>query len=157
MSKISSWGKTSAKLLKLSKFGTSITISQLSSKPVRKKFAFISEGMSEEKLHVCGECQKDFNKLHKLKAHMSSHLFKCAKCEKMFFKQIYLRRHVEIHKGNVFQCDQCDFRTSMKIYLQRHSEIHKESVFHCPLCDFQTTRSIYLTRHHYTHTKEKNI
>ena len=70
--------------------------------------------MSEEKLHVCGECQKDFKKLHKLKAHMSSHLFKCAKCEKMFYKRIYLKRHGEIHKGNVFQCDQCDFKTLMK-------------------------------------------
>ncbi|XP_056310093.1 zinc finger protein 382-like [Danio aesculapii] len=96
--------------------------------------------VSEEKRFECVFCQRTFNKLTYLKAHMRTHSgekpFVCTVCGKRFAQKTYLRIHQRTHSGErPYSCMECGKSFAQKSSLNVHLRSHTgEKPYSCSEC-----------------------
>ncbi len=94
----------------------------------------------EEKRFECVFCQRSFNKLTYLKAHMRTHSgekpFVCTVCGKRFAQKTYLRIHQRTHSGErPYSCMECGKSFAQKSSLNVHLRSHTgEKPYSCSEC-----------------------
>uniref|UniRef100_A0A914VTI8 C2H2-type domain-containing protein n=1 Tax=Plectus sambesii TaxID=2011161 RepID=A0A914VTI8_9BILA len=109
---------------------------------------------------ACSECDKIFNRMHKLEAHMGVHRItvggkKCPFCRLPFKDRLSLNKHTqEAHASELpFECLQCGCRMKSSDQLRRHHRIH-EKRFQCALCSRRFAQKCEFDRHTVSHTGE---
>jgi len=118
-----------------------------------------AKSATDNKIHQCEQCGKEFAKLWKLSRHRLTHSeFKClscsdayfetqedldvhiqnhkdlicATCQKSFTCKIRLARHKPCGKTESIACDECGKLFGNRENLRCHKKIHKEPEFKCP-------------------------
>ena len=84
------------------------------------------------RIHICGQCGKNFPIWGHYKAHMMNHGSKrphcCSECSKSFVRLEDLRRHFVTHGDFKFKCHKCDkhfFRTE---HLRKHKKCERPNI-----------------------------
>uniref|UniRef100_A0A8R1TM59 C2H2-type domain-containing protein n=1 Tax=Onchocerca volvulus TaxID=6282 RepID=A0A8R1TM59_ONCVO len=117
---------------------------------------------TEEKMHNCLECGKNFKKLQYLKSHSQVHISEnlclCDRCGMRFLRLSNLRFHLHAHTGEKpFVCEVCGKDFSQSLCLKRHMRIHtKEQPYKCSKCERSFNHPSNFIRHmHNIHDRTK--
>ena len=109
---------------------------------------------TNEKLHLCGLCDKRFResgqlKLHQRLNHLGEKPFQCKICETSFGQVVHLLNHEAIHsEEKPFPCEFCKKRFRRQINLNNHIKIHtNEKPYFCQTCSKSFSRSDNLKTH----------
>ncbi|XP_069779159.1 zinc finger protein ZFP2-like [Narcine bancroftii] len=159
------WKSRPAEILTVPMANTHLDSTVIPQKEITLKVSKGSERQQRsrngQKLFICSECGKSFNKYSHLKLHLLVHTgekpFKCRVCEKDFNHPSSLRKHEITHTGEKpFKCSDCEKSFNDSSNLSRHKRIHSgEKPFKCNMCKKEFTYSHHLLSHQRTHTGEK--
>uniref|UniRef100_A0A1B6F6Q2 C2H2-type domain-containing protein n=1 Tax=Cuerna arida TaxID=1464854 RepID=A0A1B6F6Q2_9HEMI len=120
---------------------------------------------TQEHIHPCALCKRNFKKQRFLLAHLPVHskekCFKCPTCKKEFPTQRYLVRHMVRHEKKAevrkevekrsFKCTLCQKIFMKRESLAKHMRIHCRESLKCSQCDFSCEKKVILKMHVLTH------
>ena len=121
---------------------------------------------SNEKLHVCGFCDKSFKHKNSLRIHRRNHRdsnFVCNKCNESFRSEKALKRHLSSHVVmKTFNCEYCSkifhltevYKRHLKKYHDKNKEVEGDN-FKCVHCHKGYATSYRLKKHMVKHTGKK--
>jgi len=97
---------------------------------------------TENNLHACVKCDKQFSLLDSLKKHMKTHTVQqnvCKICSKSFSSAAYIKIHMRVHSGEKpFICTKCGKSFRQHQHMKDHMIIHlrqpAERTFTCSDC-----------------------
>ena len=116
----------------------------------------------EERIYVCGVCDKQYTKERSYYYHCKTHTgekpYKCSECSSCFVRVGILKAHMMRHTGEKpFACNQCSkafkFSTLLKKHLAGHSQTGKDETvqartFTCDQCNRKYKSSTDLVMSH---------
>ncbi|XP_052803940.1 uncharacterized protein LOC128234031 isoform X4 [Mya arenaria] len=127
------------------------------------KFLVLREG--DKKLFQCVSCgfQTKYNvsMADHVRNHKNERLFVCGQCDKSFISQANLNTHMQTHKMSAvdeypFSCDLCEFKCKLKGYLQKHKKLHfPQNSLTCDICEKTFAYLCQLKRHMVFHEDKR--
>ena len=123
------------------------------------KFRSVSHAAVDYRRYICYWCDRRFDMLSSLKAHVPSHLeqarAECNICHKTYSSKSSLRDHMRIHTGErPYACKECGRRFITSGKLGKHMRWHNRDYRHsCNLCEKVFLEAYTLRVHMRVHEK----
>lgn len=125
-----------------------------------QKFQSVSHTAVDYRRYVCYWCDRRYDMLSSLKAHVPSHLEQarpqCNICHKTYYSKSSLRDHMRIHTGErPYVCKQCGKRFITSGKLGKHMRWHNKDFRHsCNVCGKVFLEAYTLRVHMKVHEKK---